>query len=420
MNKWKKRASIIGEIIGSIICLLLSTFIKRNEYFIAFGSWCGELYSDNSKYLAEYIRENYPQYKIFWVGKKSIKDHLPKDYIFVELDKLSSALKLLSCKTFFFTQMHRPDISKYNVYRGASLCLLDHGNALKKWAIDATGYNGYLEYDNFSICKKIYTNIVGENHPYQYITVSSYKTALAYSTALAYRMDSSSKIIETGLPRNDVFANIDPNQIAHTKEKYAKRLGFSADKHIILYVPTFRRKTEKVESFVIRDKDEIEKLEMLLSKTNSILLEKNHFAANKFDVNKHIGKSKSILKITIPVDVQEILEFTDILITDYSSVVFDYLSLDRPTIFYVYDYDEYKNVDSGLYYDIDEYASGAICNTFDEVYNELVELLCKKNDNYIEKRGEVKKELCTFDDGYASERITKIVLLHNCSGNNNK
>lgn len=413
MSRWKYKLSVAGELLGSLACLLLSTFIRRNENYIAFGSWCGELYSDNSKYLAEYVKANYPQYKIFWVGRNSIRNDLPKEFTFIELDSFLASLKLLRCKTFFFTQMHRPDLSKYNVYRGATLCLLDHGNALKKWAMDAAGYNGNLEYKNFSCFKKFYTNIVGENHPYQYITVSSRKTAMAYSTALAYRMNHRSKIIETGLPRNDILANRTNNgMIEAVKKKYAERIGFSADKKVVLYVPTFRRKTEKVESFAVRDKTEIEKMESLLRETNTILLEKNHFAANKYDVNKQNGESASIIKISVPVDVQEMMEFADVLITDYSSVVLDYLVLDRPTIFYVYDYDEYKNIDSGLYYDINEYASGAVCYSFTEVYKELYMLLHEGEDNYIQKRRKVKSELSTYDDGNASERIVKIVLLH--------
>jgi CDP-glycerol glycerophosphotransferase len=348
---------------------------------------------------------------VFWVGEKQIKNELPKDIVFLEINKISSAIKLLKCKTYFFTQMHRPDISRYNVYWGATLCLLDHGNVLKKWAMDAAGYNGELEYNNFSMLKKIYTSVVGENHPYQFITVSSHRTALAYKTALAYRMNSSSRIIETGLPRNDVLVYKRKSEIEKQKEKYANLLGFSSDKKIILYVPTFRRKKEKVESFTDRSHEETIKLEKLLDNGNAIILEKNHFAADKFSVNREARESDSIVKISVPVDVQEIMEFADVLISDYSSIILDFLIMDRPMILYAYDYDEYKNEDSGLYYEIDEYAPGAIAYSFEEVCKELTQLLINNEDHYKEKRATVKKLLATYDDGHSSERIVKEVLL---------
>lgn len=398
------------DMIVSVFALILSKIIRRKDKNVAFGSWCGELYIDNSKYLAEYIMGNHPEYTLFWVGNKELKKVIPSDMQFLELNRLSSIPKLLSCKTFFFTQMHRPDICKYNVYSGAVLCLLDHGNALKKWAMDATGYSGELEYKNFSLLKKIYTNIVGENIAYKYITVSSHKTAQAYSTALAYRMDKDSELIETGLPRNDYLINRDNESVLKIKEKYAELLGFNPNKKVVMYLPTFRRKTEKIESFAYRAKREMNALDKLMEDTNTVFLEKNHFAADKFTVNKQTYDSQSIIKVEVPVDVQEMLEFTDVLISDYSGCILDYIVLDRPIIYYLYDYEEYKNEDSGLYYDVSEFAAGCVAKNFSDVYNELYRILVEGKDDYGEKREKVKKELSTYDDGHSSERVFDIVL----------
>ena len=320
-----RAASIVRDCVVSVGCVLLSFFIRRNQFYIAFGSWCGELYNDNSKYLAEYIKDNHPKYKIYWVGQRSIKSTIPSEFEFVEINKISSLCKLLRCKTFFCTQMHRPDISRYNVYRGATLCLLDHGNTLKKWAMDAADYQGELEYKNFSFYKKLYTTIMGENYPYRFLIVSSHKTAKAYRTALLYRMDDNSEIIETGLPRNDALISRTDVERSALKYKYSKLLGFDSGRKVVLYLPTYRRKTQQIESFVNRDALEMLKLNELLIGAKTVLLEKNHFAADKFSINKVKSESSSIIKISKPVDVQEVLEIADVLISDYSGCILDYL-----------------------------------------------------------------------------------------------
>ena len=410
MNSLTRKTAMIKDIAVSMLCIILSFFIKRRENYLAFGSWCGDLYNDNSKYLAEYIAGNYPEFHIIWVGKRTIRDVIPAGYSFVELNSMSSVFTLLKCKKFFFTQMHRPDICRYNVYRGADLCLLDHGNTLKKWAMDAAGYHGELEYKNFSAIKKIYTSVVGENHPYRFITVSSRKTGNAYRSALAYRMDRTTEILETGLPRNDILLKKSRQDFALEKAKYAELLGFDPDKKVVLYLPTYRRKTEQIESFANRDRTETERLNQLLEQANAVLLEKNHFAADQYMVNKVGSDMPAIVKVSVPVDVQEMLEFADILISDYSGCILDYLLLDRPIVYYVYDYQDYRDTDSGLYYDITEYAAGPVAYSFDDVYDALKSSLIDGTDDYVRERESVRKDLTTYDDGHSCERVCKAVL----------
>lgn len=402
------RISELYEILVSVICLFLSFVVRRKDHNIAFGSWCGELYIDNSRYLAEYISIHHPEYRIFWVGKESIRDQVPSSFEFVRLNSISSVLRLLSCRTFFFTQMHRPDICRFNVYRGAILCFLDHGNIIKKSAMDDPSYDGRLEYRNFNNFKKLYTDIIGENYPYRYITVSSDKTALTYKTALAYRMDTKTRLIKTGLPRNDML--FIREGVEEDKHKYAHLLGFDPKKRIILYVPTFRRKTEKIESFARRDIAEIERMETILNRNNAVLLEKNHFASDRYSVNRTSAGSPSIIKIDKPVNVQELLRFSDVLISDYSGVILDYLLLDRPIMYYIYDYDDYKNNDSGLYYDIEAYGAGIVARSFEEICYGLEQILEKKIDDSAGKRKVVANELCTYDDGHSSEKVYNMVL----------
>lgn len=405
MKKAKRVFIMIGEALISYICILLSTIIRRKNNYIAFGSWCGELYNDNSRYLAEYINQCHSNIKLYWVGNENLRNQLPQGIELIRFNKLRDIPKLLRCKYYFFTQMHRADICKYNVYRKAILCLLDHGNTVKKWAMDAAGYNGYLEYANYPFWKKLYTSSIGENIKYDYITVSSEKTGDAYRSALKYRFKNSTQLLHTGLPRNDILVTTNKDKILEIKRKYSELLGFGIDQRVILYLPTYRRKTKEIESFAYRDIQEMKALETILEKNNAVLIEKNHFAANKYSENsKHI-ESKRIIKISVPVDLQEMLLFADIQISDYSGCYLDFLVLDRPIIHYLYDYESYKDTDSGLYYDLESFVAGRAAFTYYEVLDELDLLLSEGKDNYIERRQKIKKTLASFEDGHASEKI---------------
>lgn len=394
-------------VILSILSLLLSFFVKRDPDSIAFGAWCGELYADNSKYLAQYINDNYPDKKIYWVGTNEIRDRLPERFIFVPLNSFSSIFILSKVKYFFFTQMHRADICKYNVYRKAKLCYLDHGYGVKKWGADDPTYDGKVLSQNFLF--RLYHSIIGESIKYDYIISPSENMSAVLRTALKYKISDKTELILTGSPRDDFLVHADKECIRECKRKLAETYGYSSEKTIVSYLPTFRRKTKKIESLVNRDIDEIRRLEKILNRHNAVLLEKNHFAANKYSENLNGSLGESLVKVDKPGDFQELLLATDIQIGDYSGGCLDFLILNRPIIYYMYDYNEYKNFDSGLYWDADTFAAGKIVSTFDDLLIALEESLSMV-DEYEEKRKKVKDFFMSYEDGHCCERICKVIF----------
>ena len=224
---------MIRNLLISLLYSFLSIFIKRKDNIIAFGSWAGEMYADNSKYLLEYILKNYPgRFKLYWVGNKSIENSIPQGVTFLEKDKLSTGIILLKAKYFFCTQMHRADICKYNVYQGCKIIYLDHGLAIKRWAMDIVNYNGELEEKN--IVKRIYHFVTGESKKYDYFATSSPLMDKVYCSSLKYRGSSIEKMLQCGIPRNDYLIDNKDNQeeILRIKDKYSKLLGFDKKKKI--------------------------------------------------------------------------------------------------------------------------------------------------------------------------------------------
>lgn len=103
------------------------------------------------------------------------------------------------------------------------------------------------------------------------------------------------------------------------------------------------------------------------------------------------------------------LMFTDIVISDYSGAFLDFILLDRPVIHFVYDYKYYKDVDSGLYYDIEDFGAGAITSTLEELIKELQQLLSGK-DEYCCKRKYVREKYMKYEIGKSSQMIVETVI----------
>ena len=94
------------------------------------------------------------------------------------------------------------------------------------------------------------------------------------------------------------------------------------------------------------------------------------------------------------------------LITDYSSVFFDYANLKRPILFYTYDLDKYSSMLRGFYLDIHSEVPGPLLFTTDEVI-EAIKNINQVNDEYHDRYNEFYERFCSIDDGNASKRIVE-------------
>lgn len=388
------------------ILLLLSLFIRRDEKKIAIGSWLGMRYMDNSRYLAEYLDKNCPEYTVFWVGNKEIKEEVLANnnrLIFLERNKFKSNIQLLRCKYFFFSQMHNADIASLNVYNGAVLCYLHHGMPIKKWAAD--GLNQGTP-STRGMKRKVSGWLTGSMIDYDFFVTSSPLHDATNLTALHYKGATEEKNIHSGTPRNDMLINYDAS-FAHTmKERYSASLGFEANKKVVMYLPTYRRISKDIWTFSSLTSEQAERLNALLVKHNAVLIEKSHFAEK---VSFETIEKENVKFADSKINLQEMLLFTDIMISDYSGAYLDFILMDRPVVHFAYDYEYYKNTDSGLYYDIEDFSAGEVVDTFDSVLLALDHLLSGQDD-YTEKRRYVRDKYMAYEKGTASEQIINAVI----------
>jgi CDP-glycerol glycerophosphotransferase (TagB/SpsB family) len=164
-------------------------------------------------------------------------------------------------------------------------------------------------------------------------------------------------------------------------------------------MPTFR---DSALSWIEGSGLDFDKLNIKLQQINTTLWLKLH----PLDVSNSI-KPLAFSNIKIlsgNIDMYPLLKSFDALVTDYSSIYFDYLLLNRPTIFFAYDLENYLSVDRDMYFDYDEMTPGPIIKTQSELEQEIISI-AKSKDEYASERQKIRNRVYDYRGGEASEHI---------------
>ncbi|MER2108127.1 MAG: CDP-glycerol glycerophosphotransferase family protein [Solibacillus sp.] len=218
-----------------------------------------------------------------------------------------------------------------------------------------------------------------------------------------------------GFPRNDDLFSADQSQKDYVASIFE---GFDQQSKLVVWLPTLRHDVsgrndlvDEQDSFSVVNIDFIEKLNAFLKDNNTFILIKPHPIQ---DLTKFNDVNTSNIKVILDTDLfQQQLELhhllgcSDALITDYSSIYFDYLLLNKPVAFTHGDKGNYK---LGFLYDnLDELLAGAIINTNEQFFQFLISIV-DDVDDYAEQRAKVNKLFNTYQDGKATERVYNFIL----------
>jgi len=205
-------------------------------------------------------------------------------------------------------------------------------------------------------------------------------------------------IIEEGYPRNESLFTYTDEDVKRIKEKF----GVPNDKKVIFYLPTFRdnQHTSGV-GYTYSINIDFDRLKEKFSDKYVILFSAHYFVANSIDLSKYEGFVINANKKLD--DINELYIISDIIMTDYSSVFFDFANLKRPMLFYMYDLDSYKNNLRDFYMDLDE-LPGPIAKTQEELEHNL-ENIEEISKQYKEKYEKFNKKFNYLDDKDATERV---------------
>ena len=219
-----------------------------------------------------------------------------------------------------------------------------HGTPLKRIGLDVPGSD--LDYGK-------------EGKKFSYMISPSKYCTEKYISAFGLQ-GREDIILETGYPRNDALFTFDQAKV----NSILRELDVPRGKKLILYAPTFRdNKHSQVSGYENASGIDFDKLREQLGDEYIILFRAHYFVAKNMDFAKY---KDFIIDVSDYEDVNDLYIISDMLITDYSSVFFDYANLKRPIIFYMYDYEDYKENARDFYLDQNE-LPGPIAKTQDEL-----------------------------------------------------
>ena len=382
MNKLKKiikNNKICYKIYSITLGLIFNfckIFIKIDDKIILFNCFGGKRFDDSPKAIYDYIIDNekYNEYKLYWAFDNVNKYELPK----------GKKLKNNSIKYFYIALKAKYWITNSSIERGVKF--------KKKKTVYVNTWHGttikYIEKDQKD--KKFSFNV---SKPDLYFAQGSYDIKI-FSKAFGVPEE---KIVLAGLPRNDELAK---NITIKEKNKIKEKLNIPMDKKVILYVPTYREFDNNKYKNYIKPPIEINKWKKQL-KDDYILLFRIHYETEKI---LGLTFDNFIYNVSNYEPINDLLKIADILISDYSGIIFDYSILERPIYSFAYDYKKYLEL-RGCYIDITKELPNGICKTEDELLEKII------NCNYEEEKIKTKKFKEKYIEKYgnASSYIDNII-----------
>ena len=335
-----------------------------------------ESINSNIMRMYQQIKKERPDEVCKFITKKSFQSEkgwqrFIKQIVFVS----TSSFHLATSQVIFLDNVFLP-MAFMRFKKDVQIIQLWHGcNTLKKFGqLSNVGQLKWLEHK--------------ANSRYTAVIVSSNKMINLHQEAFGVKGE---KILPLGIPRIDALFESE-EKLQRDKESFYKVYPQLRHKKIILYAPTFRDNDLNMEDSRMNLNEVMEKL----PKAYQIITKYHPFVAHR----RVRTEDERIIDVSDYEDLNTLLLVADVLITDYSSIIYEYAVLNKPIIFYAYDKEEYESKIRGFYYNYDEYVPGKIVYDKEELLACLKTAMYKKCDyeNFIE-------QYLDYKDNQSSKRI---------------
>ncbi len=389
---WRKKCGIFGKPIQywRFLDKLVFQKMRIREDWVFVESFFGKSYSDSPKYLYEYLYDKYgDQYRFIWClnrrtrevkGRPSICRRHSLRYVYY-----TARAKYFICNT------RQP--AWFKKRKETVFVETWHGTPLKKLAFDLEDIHAVSQ-DH----KKLFYS---QSKEWDYLVSANRFSTDVFERAFCFPRE---KIIETGYPRNDILYSEHAGRIA---EEVKRELGIPKGKRVILYAPTWRDnqfyEKAKYKFTLVLD---LERMRREFGNDSVLLLRTHYYIADRLELS---GLDDFVYNGSGYGDVSRLYLVSDICITDYSSVFFDFANLKRPLLFFAYDLEDYKEEIRGMYLDMEKELPGPVVQTNDELIDALRHL-DEVTEQYRERYERFYDKFCHIDDGNAAERVVQAVF----------
>ncbi|WP_327409676.1 bifunctional glycosyltransferase family 2 protein/CDP-glycerol:glycerophosphate glycerophosphotransferase [Streptomyces sp. NBC_01281] len=353
-----------------------------DENLAVYCAYWGRGYACNPAAIHAKARELAPHIRSVFLVEPDAVDAVPKDVEYAVIgsrrswEVLARAKYLVNNANFADAVVKRP---------GSVHVQTQHGTPLKKMGVDQSTY------PVVAAATGSFTKLLSRVDRWDYNLSSNRHSTQMWERAFPGGYEA----LEYGYPRNDVYCTATAEDVARVRE----RLGVPEGRTALLYAPTHRDHSTGFESRL-----DLEAFCEAVGDQFVVLLRAHYF----YDEGSGRGSGR-IIDVTGHRSSEDVCLAADALITDYSSIMFDYANLDRPVVVYADDWEVYRET-RGVYFDVMEEPPGRVART----PGELAALFT--DGSYADPeatalRARFRERFCQFDDGRAAERVVRRVLL---------
>ena len=370
--------TILYEAFGGrgMICNPYALFLyllEKEEYQDYTHIWVLDDFEDNRKQIEKY--EKYPNVRfVKYKSKEYCKDLATVKYL----------VNNVSFPSYFLKR------------EGQVLIDTWHGTPLKNMGFDIPGAN--ISQGNTA------RNLLSADY---IVSSGPYMTETAYKNSYKMQNLYEGTILEEGFPRNDKLFENNRAEIIRKLQSYG--VNAEADKKIILYAPTWRGEQYSQPDTDLQDVYKLIQIieDSIDTKEYQVLVKFHQIVYHYLKENQvELGDAQAKF-IPATMDTNEILSVTDVLISDYSSIFYDFMLTGKPILFYVPDAENFEDY-RGLYYGFDNLPGPAVSSP--EKLGELLKDIPAAVSSYQEKYAKARVQICPRDDGNVCRRIVDVMF----------
>jgi CDP-glycerol glycerophosphotransferase len=263
-----------------------------------------------------------------------------------------------------------------------------HGTPLKRIGNDVPSSNLSLPYRQLMQREASYWDFLLAQNDYA-------------AEILPKAFDYAGRVLNLGYPRNDALIGA-PARLRRVSAR--NRFGFEPYHFVVLYAPTWRDNLSAARGYSRVNYLDFKSVRKALGSNVRLVVRGHHNTARSSAINQ-----AGVIDATHHPDINDLLLAADLLITDYSSVMFDYVVTGKPVVFLTPDLDEYRDRTRGFYLDLEAIAPGSVCRTNDELVDVLSHL-GEAAEAYLDRYREFIGRFAPRDDGTAARRVVDAFL----------
>lgn len=371
------------------ICGLLP--MKKN--LIVFESFLGKQYSDNPRAIYEFLLTSNPNFNMYWsVDWRHLQQFENKNVKYVKRLSIKWVYLMARAESWITNSRLPLWVPKP---RRTTYIQTWHGTPLKRLAADMKEV--HMPNTNTKDYKK---NFLAEASKWDYLVSPNVYSSEIFKSAFGF----DKQMIESGYPRNDFLLNSN-NDSTIRQIKHGIKLPMG--KKVILYAPTWRdNQFYEKGRYKFNLELDLHRMKKVLGEEFVVVLRLHYLIADNINLT---GLEGFVYDLSHHEDIRELYLIADMLITDYSSVFFDYANLKRPMLFFVYDIEEYRDQLRGFYFDFEAKAPGPLVKTTGEVIAAIKEI---NQNGFIPSATtqDFYEKFCYLEDGHASEKVVRAVF----------